>query len=145
MKKKSKYFVDLFAGCGGLSLGLEKVGFHPVFVNELNKNAMDSYLINRKSIEPKLSLPNFHEYDIKKIVTSKGSIKKIIESLKNEFDISIKDGELDLVVGGPPCQGFSGIGYRRSYSVDKEQLPSNHLYQDMAWVVNKLKPKMFKG
>ena len=40
-------FIDLFAGCGGLSLGLEQVGFHPVYVNELNTDALNTYLINR--------------------------------------------------------------------------------------------------
>lgn len=48
-----------------------------------------------------------------------------------------------LIVGGPPCQDFSGIGVRRSYSVDKVQLPSNHLFQDMAYFVHMIKPKMF--
>ena len=46
-------------------------------------------------------------------------------------------------MAGPPCQGFSGIGHRRSYSVDKKQLPSNHLYQDFAYVIHKLRPKIF--
>lgn len=138
-----KFVVDLFAGCGGLSLGLEKAGFHPVFVNELNKDAMSSYLINRKVIEPRLLSPEFHENDIKEIVTTRSYIKRISDSLKREFNLSIEQGDLDLVVGGPPCQGFSGIGHRRSYSVNKEQLPSNHLFQDMAWVVAKLKPKIF--
>lgn len=141
--KSKKFVVDLFAGCGGLSLGLEKAGFHPVYVNELNKDAMASYLVNRKILAPKLGNPEFHGYDIKDIVTQKGSIKRLKASLKREFNISIANGDLDLVVGGPPCQGFSGIGHRRSYSVDKKQLPSNHLYQDMAWVVNELKPKIF--
>jgi DNA (cytosine-5)-methyltransferase 1 len=138
-----KFVVDLFAGCGGLSLGLEKAGFHPVFVNELNKDAMSSYLKNRALTEPRLLKPEFHEYDIKKIVTARGTIKKMSDALKREFNLSVEQGDLDLLVGGPPCQGFSGIGHRRSYSVDKEQLPSNHLFQDMAWVVNKLKPKIF--
>ena len=140
---KNKFFVDLFAGCGGLSLGLEKAGFHPVFVNELNKDAMESYLLNRELIEPRLRLPEFHCHDIKSIVSKKGAIKKLSRSLRETFDIETDDGQLDLVVGGPPCQGYSGIGHRRSYSVDKKHLPSNHLFEDMAWVVNKLKPKIF--
>ena len=45
MKKYS--VVDLFAGCGGLSLGLENSGFDSVYVNELNNDALESYLINR--------------------------------------------------------------------------------------------------
>ena len=40
--------IDLFAGCGGLSLGLEQAGFETVFVNELNADAMESFLINRE-------------------------------------------------------------------------------------------------
>jgi DNA (cytosine-5)-methyltransferase 1 len=143
MNNKKHYFVDLFAGCGGLSLGLEIAGFHPIFVNELNKDAMSSYLRNRKDIEPRLKKLEFHEFDIKRIVTTHDYIDKMSRTFKNEFNISIENGELDLVVGGPPCQGFSGIGHRRSYSVDKEQLPSNHLFQDMAYVVNKLRPKIF--
>jgi DNA (cytosine-5)-methyltransferase 1 len=141
--KPKKFFVDLFAGCGGLSLGLENVGFHPVFVNEINKDAMSSYLINREKKEPRLFNKNFHEYDIKKIVTTPKYINNLNNLFKKEFKLSIDNGELDLVVGGPPCQGFSNIGFRRSYSVNKDKLPSNHLYQDMAWVINKLQPKIF--
>jgi DNA (cytosine-5)-methyltransferase 1 len=141
--KPKKFFVDLFAGCGGLSLGLENVGFHPVFVNEINKDAMSSYLKNREKKEPRLFNKNFHEYDIKKIVTTPKYIKNLNNLFKKEFKLSIDNGELDLVVGGPPCQGFSNIGFRRSYSVNKDKLPSNHLYQDMAWVINKLQPKIF--
>ena len=47
-KTKKKTFIDLFAGCGGLSLGLEQAGFFPLYVNELNKDAMETYLINRE-------------------------------------------------------------------------------------------------
>ena len=141
--KPKKFFVDLFAGCGGLSLGLENVGFHPVFVNEINKDAMSSYLKNREKKEPRLFNKNLHEYDIKKIVTTPKYIKNLNNLFKKEFKLSIDNGELDLVVGGPPCQGFSNIGFRRSYSVNKDKLPSNHLFQDMAWVINKLQPKIF--
>ena len=48
---KKPVFIDLFAGAGGLSLGLEQAGFQPVFVNELNPDAMKTYLINRKEHE----------------------------------------------------------------------------------------------
>ena len=137
-----RFFVDLFAGCGGLSLGLEKAGFHPVFVNELNKDAMDSYLKNREHIEPVLKEPNFHEFDVKKLV-DKQRIARLKKDIEDKFDISFRKRELDLIVGGPPCQGFSGIGHRRSYSVEKVQLPSNHLFEDMAWIINELKPKIF--
>jgi DNA (cytosine-5)-methyltransferase 1 len=137
------HVVDLFAGCGGLSLGLEQAGFHPAFVNELNNDALGSYLKNRSAANPHLINPIFHCNDVKELVLNKKRISEIISNFKSVLNIDIKNGELDLLVGGPPCQGYSGIGHRRSYSVDKEQLPSNHLYEDMAYVVAKLKPKIF--
>jgi len=139
----SKHVVDLFAGCGGLSLGLEKAGFQPVFVNEINKDAMSSYLRNRSDQHPELAHKDFHAYDIKEFVNTNNSVKDLKSSLKAVHNLDIENGELDLLVGGPPCQGFSGIGHRRSFSVDKCDLPSNLLYQDMAWMVHKLKPKIF--
>ncbi len=136
-------FVDLFAGCGGLSLGLEMAGWHPVFVNELNKDALKTYLLNRKHLGSALA-DEFHINDVKALVKDDGALlTQLAAGLKRDQDVDVAKGELDLVVGGPPCQGFSGIGHRRSYSVHKKQLPSNHLYQDMVFVISKLRPKMF--
>ena len=47
-KNKKHYFVDLFAGCGGMSLGLEEAGFTPLLFSELNKSAAKSYMVNRE-------------------------------------------------------------------------------------------------
>ena len=135
-------FIDLFAGCGGLSLGLEKAGFFPLYVNELNKDALETYLINRDKHFPHLR-NNFFSQDIKEVVKDKQFFTNLFKELKKEFGRDFKKDRVDLVTGGPPCQGFSGIGIRRSYSVDKEQLPSNHLYQDMAFFIHKIQPKMF--
>ena len=52
-------FIDLFAGCGGLSLGLEQAGFNPVYVNELNNDALNTYLVNRTEYKH-LHLKEFH-------------------------------------------------------------------------------------
>lgn len=122
-------YVDLFAGCGGLSLGLEQAGFTPVYVNELNKDAMDSYLMNRRERFPYLD--KYKSYDIKEAIQDKA----IFVELSKE--------DIDVVCGGPPCQGFSNIGIRRSYSVEKKQLPSNHLFEDMAYFIHKIRPKVF--
>jgi DNA (cytosine-5)-methyltransferase 1 len=67
----------------------------------------------------------------------------LADGLRSAYKVNVQKGELDLVVGGPPCQGFSGIGHRRSYSVEKRALPSNHLYEDMARVIHRLRPKAF--
>jgi DNA (cytosine-5)-methyltransferase 1 len=130
--------IDLFAGCGGLSLGMEKAGFYPLYVNELNKDALETYLINREEVYPHLRDPKFHSQDIKACINN-----QFFASLKKNLRAQFGSSKVDLICGGPPCQGFSGIGIRRSYAVDKEQLPSNHLYQDMAYFVHQMQPKIF--
>lgn len=131
-----RVFVDLFAGCGGLSLGLEQAGLQPIFVNELNPAALETYLMNRSNF-PMLH-NKFSCADVKDLV-----LENKLCDLRAALLKSYRLDDIDLVVGGPPCQGFSGIGHRRSYSVEKKQLPSNGLYQDMAYVIHVLRPKLF--
>ena len=134
-------FVDLFAGCGGLSLGLEMAGFTPIFVNELSPDALNTYLLNRDSEYPLLR-SKYHVQNVKELVANNGNLlRDLAEGLRTDYGIA--NGDISLVVGGPPCQGFSAIGHRRSYAVDKVQLPSNHLYQDMAFAIHLLRPKAF--
>lgn len=140
--------VDLFAGCGGFGLGLEQAGFTPIFVNELNNDARGTYIVNRKDrhehfargLDEKKWLNPFSSSDARKM-TKKDYLEKLQRDFKLEFGIS--HGEIDLIVGGPPCQGFSGIGHRRSYAVDKEEMPSNHLFKDMARIISHLRPRAF--
>lgn len=134
--------IDLFSGCGGLSLGLEQAGFHPVFVSEINPNALESYLINRQILEPHLRDPSFHVRDIKNL-RKPGRMKALRGNLKTTFGLNTDNGDIDLIVGGPPCQGFSGIGHRRSYSVERKKLPSSRLFAEMAWIIKNLQPKIF--
>ena len=137
--KNKLTFIDLFAGCGGLSLGLENAGFTPIFVNELNKDALATYLENRKKEFPYLE--EFNCNDVKDLLKNKSKVHKRLKSNKLTAIDAKKD--LDLLVGGPPCQGFSGIGHRRSYAVDKKDIPSNHLFEDMKDLVKYFKPKIF--
>ena len=138
--------VDLFAGCGGLSLGFENAGFLPVFVNELNDDARATYLANRShniagtpfNLRSELHSADVHELDEARL----SSLKAHLERLKLGLRFGTF-GNLDILAGGPPCQGFSGIGHRRSYSVDKAQLPSNQLYARMAFVIEQLRPRIF--
>lgn len=138
MQNTKPNFIDLFAGCGGLSLGLEQAGFLPVYVNEINKDALETYLINREDEYPYLRDPKFHSRDIKDCINH-SFFKNLKSNLKKEFG----SDDIDLICGGPPCQGFSGIGIRRSYSVNRKDIPSNHLYEDMAIFISKMKPKIF--
>ena len=141
MGKNGKYFVDLFAGCGGLSLGLEQAGFVPAYVNELAPDAMESYLRNRDKNFPLLR-EKYNSYDIQENLTVK---KNALDELLSNFesDYGIRKGDIALVVGGPPCQGYSAMGIRRTFTVDKKDIPSNHLYADMIKAIEKLQPKAF--
>ena len=125
------YSIDLFAGCGGLSLGLENAGFNPLFVSELNTDALNTYLNNREELFPHLR-KKYKCQNIKDVITNPSFFEDFNYGITKDFKRNFKKDSVDLLVGGPPCQGFSGIGIRRSYSVDKVQLPSNHLYEDMA-------------
>jgi DNA (cytosine-5)-methyltransferase 1 len=137
MKTKSRSFtaVDLFAGCGGLSLGLEESGFEPVFVSELHPDAMSTYVSNR----PKSEIQKNHNRvnDIYDLTSKKSNLETLVSRLNSQY------GEIDLVAGGPPCQGFSGIGIRRTFNLSKEEIPTNHLYKEMAKVIKFLAPKVF--
>ena len=117
-KNKKRVFLDLFAGCGGLSLGMEEAGFFPIFVNEINKDAINTYFFNRDKLNPLLHKKYF-SLDVKDLVLNKNILDDIITGFKFDYKIDVNKGDLDLITGGPPCQGFSGIGHRRSYSVEK--------------------------
>ena len=144
--------IDLFAGCGGLGTGLENAGFTTVFVNELDKDAMATYLRNRGhglgglrfSENSELRCRDAHELTdkrLEKLVCDLGSIREV--GLHFEQGSLGKISNLDIVAGGPPCQGYSGIGIRRSYAVDKETLPSNRLYVQMVQIIDCLRPRLF--
>lgn len=152
-KVRSMYSaIDLFAGCGGLGTGLENAGFTTVFVNELDKDAMATYLRNRGhelggmrfSDNAELRCHDAHELNgkrLEKLVDDLGALAEV--DLRFEQSNLGKLSNLDLVAGGPPCQGYSGIGIRRSYAVDKEALPSNRLYARMTKIIERLRPRMF--
>jgi len=130
MTNKPKYFIDLFAGCGGMSLGLEQAGFIPLLYNEINDNAATTYKNNVKDrFEP------IYIKDIKELS------KDMIEEFKSKWNSNGKN--VDLVVGGPPCWGYSKIGIRRTFDTDKVNIGTNHLYNYMADVISNIKPKIF--
>ncbi len=128
--ERSLNCIDLFAGCGGLSLGLEQAGFHPLLFSELNKSAAETYIANRANQD---IIPIGDVYQL---------TNENLELLKMHW--RYKDiYEIDLVCGGPPCQGFSGIGHRRTFKLEKKDIPSNHLYQEMARVITCIRPRIF--
>jgi DNA (cytosine-5)-methyltransferase 1 len=133
MEKDSikKTCIDLFAGCGGLSTGLHLAGFRTLLYSELNKDASATYRANHQDAAA--------EGDVHKLTAKGGELIKTY--LKHWKAQGIHN--IDLVCGGPPCQGYSGIGHRRTFKLDKEEIPSNHLFEQMVKVVELVQPKIF--
>ena len=146
--------VDLFAGCGGLSMGFENAQFTPVFVNELNQDAIATYLKNRHhelggekfAENADLRCNDANELQgarLERLVTDLSSLKEADFRFDTVNAESGGGSTLDVLAGGPPCQGYSGIGIRRSYAVDRKEIPSNVLYGRMAQIIRRLRPRIF--
>lgn len=108
--------IDLFAGCGGLSLGFEMEGFNIPLAIEKDEWASETYRANHKNT---------------KVIT--GDITQIL----NLDELLPKDMTIDGIIGGPPCQGFSLSGNR-----DKND-PRNSLFMEFVRFVKFYKPKFF--
>lgn len=117
MSEQDLTYVDLFAGAGGLSVGLERAGFHLVHAVEINDDARASFASNRSSLEPEELTQDIREVD-------KQDVTKVVG---REY--------VDLVAGGPPCQGFSEV-----VSPDGSD-DRNHLFVNFISWVSELKPK----
>ncbi len=117
VKTGTKNVVDLFCGAGGLSKGFEWAGFNIIAANDNYKQACDTYRANHPGTV-------LVEGDITK--------KEVKEAL---FEV-VKDKDIDIIVGGPPCQGFSHAGKRL---IDD---PRNFLFKEYVEIVKKVKPKV---
>ncbi|PIQ91775.1 MAG: DNA (cytosine-5-)-methyltransferase [Parcubacteria group bacterium CG11_big_fil_rev_8_21_14_0_20_39_22] len=117
-KTKTKNLLDLFCGAGGLSLGFGWAGYKIIVANDNFKQACETYRANHTDT-----------------VLIEGDIadKQIQDTVLKESE----RGKVDIVVGGPPCQGFSHAGKRM---IDD---PRNFLYKEFVNIVKKIKPKVF--
>src|ERR1700722_16255106 len=87
--RKKPIAIDLFSGCGGLTLGLKQAGFRVVGAVEIDPLAVETYRVNHKRVV-------IWDNDITKV-----SAIEVMRKLK------IRRGQLELLAGCPPCQGFS--------------------------------------
>lgn len=120
MPNKIFKMADLFAGCGGLSLGLEQAGFSPWFVNEIVPDFCATYKFNHN-----LSDDHYFVGDI-------NDLNKHLDDYKEYLT------DLDLVCGGPPCQGFSMANRQRLLDD-----PRNQLYKAYLYFLSHVRPKFF--
>tara|TARA_R110001592_G_scaffold259614_1_gene523624 strand:- start:3260 stop:4468 length:1209 start_codon:yes stop_codon:yes gene_type:complete len=100
---KEKIYIDLFAGCGGLSLGLHNAGWKGAFAIEKSEDAFKTLEHNLVKKKKHFEWPNWLEQ-------KHHDINQVLED-HSENLIALR-GEIDLVAGGPPCQGFSMAGRR---------------------------------
>jgi len=112
--------IDLFCGAGGLSLGFTQEGFITSLANDIQDCCVDTYAHNHPET------PRDH------IVL--GDIKDVVENL----DELLANRRVDIIVGGPPCQGFSMANRQRL--IDD---PRNYLYKSYVEVVRKVHPQFF--
>ena len=110
-------FISLFTGAGGLDIGFKEAGHNCLLASDIMKEAELTYSYNYPSV------PFFRE-DIRQIPLDK--FKKVIG-----------DKEVDVIIGGPPCQGFSNMGNKNSSD------PRNYLFENYVSLVNTFKPKCF--
>lgn len=103
MRKKKYTVIDLFAGCGGLSLGLYHAGWNGVFAVEKNPCAFETLRYNLIDGKRHFSWPNWLPKEPLDILEVNKKYEKELVGLR---------GTIDLVAGGPPCQGFSMAGKR---------------------------------
>ena len=118
--------IDLFAGAGGLSVALKNSGFDIVLANEINERFAETHK------------HNFPEVPL--------IVKDINEVTGEEIRSIIGNEEVDLIVSGPPCQGFSVFGKRRfinTQDYDPHKDPRNFLVYQYIRIVKEIQPKFF--
>ncbi|MBS5862122.1 MAG: DNA (cytosine-5-)-methyltransferase [Firmicutes bacterium] len=118
MKKYT--YMDLFAGAGGMSLGFDNAGFKNLLAVEFNKDFAETYK------------KNFPRHNL------------IVDDIKNVteqqiYDI-IKNEKVDVIIGGPPCQGFSIAGNIGRNFIDDDR---NRLFKEFVRFVKIIKPRVF--
>ncbi len=109
-------FVDLFSGCGGLSLGLEQAGWRSLLAVDLWKDAVATYR------------HNFPAHRVEQLAVTELTERRLAQLLTERPR---------WIVGGPPCQGFSTVGKR------ERQDPRNKLVRQFRSIVRKLQPDGF--
>ncbi|MCD2260203.1 DNA cytosine methyltransferase [Psychroserpens luteolus] len=158
---KELNFIDLFSGAGGLSEGFINAGFKPIAHVEIDKKAcetLETRLVYHK-LNSENNLQNYYDYISGKIsridllkdfsspeisasvinIAIGGNNNKIIFET---IDKLAKGKEIDLIIGGPPCQAYSLVGRSRDKNRMKND-PRNFLYKEYAKFLKKYEPKVF--
>lgn len=127
-KKRAVRFVDAFAGCGGLSLGLMQAGCKGLFAIEKDQYAFQTLKANL------LTSKGLHSFAWPKWLPQEPiAVDRLLTKYRANLDTLA--GSVDLLVGGPPCQGFSSAGRRQHDD------PRNQLFKSYLKLVTRLRPR----
>lgn len=128
MKKYN--FIDLFAGCGGLGEGFYKQNFNALAHVEINPVACKTLRTRMKHY----GYENADESVLELDITS----EDVLERIEN----AVKGQEVDIIIGGPPCQAYSSLGRAKDENAMQDD-PRNYLFESYVKVLNKYLPKFF--
>ena len=120
-------YIDVFSGCGGFSLGMRNAGFNGIFAIERDDMAFETFHHNL------IDCPSSHFHWPEWLPAKAHTIEGILRKYKSR--LSSLRGSVDLLVGGPPCQGFSLVGQRNHSD------PRNKLVNQYVKMVRTLEPK----
>lgn len=130
--KPTYTFIDLFAGCGGLSEGFYKLGYKTLAHVEIDKYCCET-------LKERMKFYGYSEQEIEKSVINQDITNdSVMEQLKQ----AVGDNEVDLIIGGPPCQAYSSAGRARDFNGMKKD-PRNFLFEHYVKILNMYLPKFF--
>jgi DNA (cytosine-5)-methyltransferase 1 len=119
-------FVSLYSGCGGLDLGFARAGFRPVWANDFDQYAVDTY--NR--------IPKVEDEEWREAAARFEGHQAVCGDVR-DLTSELSAGMADLVIGGPPCQGFSVAG-----RMDPNDPRSKHVFEFLS-IVGRVRPRAF--
>ena len=138
-ERKKWTVVDLFAGCGGMSRGFQRTGrFGTSLAVELEPHFARTFEANISG--PDGDAPRVFTGDIEDLLSDEIELEAAIEAACQT------SGQVDVLIGGPPCQGFSRNGVRQYQDMSREVRfyddPRNHLYKSFLRFVELLRPRL---
>lgn len=133
--------IDLFCGCGGISRGFDRTGRFAIEAGvELEPHPIKAFEANHRNSAGQV--PVVFSGDIRRLIGPEATVSFKEWITPTEL---IEPGKLDVLVGGPPCQGFSRNGVRQYLDAGFQRFyddPRNHLYRAYLNVVDALRPKI---
>lgn len=159
-QKKDLFYLDLFAGAGGLSEGFMRAGFKPIAHVELDKaacftlktRAVFHYLssdnnlsIYKSYLQGQIDRKELYQHvpaELLNTVIHEEISESFMDNIFSRIDILADRKDIDLIIGGPPCQAYSLIGRARDANRMKDD-KRNYLYTYYASFLERYKPKYF--